>query len=625
MTTCVSEDYCRILLIGWDSVDWPAVDSLVAEGSMPAVGRFSSEGTLGKLSPVRPLVSPMLWTSLATGVRADKHGVLGHYDQPLSEGRLRRVSSDSRLCTAIWNWTSEAGLSTHVIGWPATGSTESLLGAMVSGDCFDRGPVDEWLGSCFPNHDPSPAERDRLEHALGIASEGVPSEAYNRGRARLLSVAVASGLPIASLEPLLGRLDALHAVACAMVGHLAGALTAVCYPSVASWFPGAAEKELRDAAWRLQDTMLDDLSRLVDSNTTIALVSPQSAPQVAEAKGRDAGSNPSNSGLGLIGLLGPAVKSGAPLVGATVLDVAPTIAQLLGVPTSGNLDGRALSGVTVEPFKGHSHQPSPAAQPPQTARCDTPADRPEAPTVAADDATCDLVSRNRRVNLALALSDSIRLDQASKVWNSLQSDYPDEPIYAIKLVDCLLRDEQYDVCHDVIQRLAHPLNEHESIRLAIARIAHARDDRDGAASIARELSSRAQITPKVLLNAANLLLACDAEADAVTAFTRCHELGGANPIVLCGLASALWSTERYDASLRAAQAAVAIAPAYTEARFALALALRGCGRDDDAIEQFEQCLREGWLPDDTHTQLASLYWGKDPGRASHHRAMAGVN
>ena len=67
----------KVLLIGWDGADWKVIHPLMDEGRMPALKIMVEQGTIANLATLRPVLSPMLWTSIATGMRPFKHGVLG--------------------------------------------------------------------------------------------------------------------------------------------------------------------------------------------------------------------------------------------------------------------------------------------------------------------------------------------------------------------------------------------------------------------------------------------------------------------------------------------------------------------------------------------------------------------
>ena len=67
----------RVLLVGWDAADWKVISPLVDLGLMPHVGRLVETGVMGNLATLQPAISPMLWTSIATGKRPYKHGIHG--------------------------------------------------------------------------------------------------------------------------------------------------------------------------------------------------------------------------------------------------------------------------------------------------------------------------------------------------------------------------------------------------------------------------------------------------------------------------------------------------------------------------------------------------------------------
>lgn len=76
----------KVLLIGWDAADWQHINPLLDEGLLPGLESLINRGVMGNLATLHPVLSPMLWNSIATGKTADKHGVLG-FTEPLPSGR----------------------------------------------------------------------------------------------------------------------------------------------------------------------------------------------------------------------------------------------------------------------------------------------------------------------------------------------------------------------------------------------------------------------------------------------------------------------------------------------------------------------------------------------------------
>ena len=99
---------------------------------MPVLSSVVATGVMGNLASLENMLSPIVWTSIATGKLPHKHGVLGFVEPaPTPEG-VRPVGSSSRQTKALWNILSESGLKTHVVGWYAGHPAESINGICVT-------------------------------------------------------------------------------------------------------------------------------------------------------------------------------------------------------------------------------------------------------------------------------------------------------------------------------------------------------------------------------------------------------------------------------------------------------------------------------------------------------------
>src|SRR5262245_46074941 len=106
----------RIVLVGLDAADWLAIDPLIQSGKLPTFARLRSAGHAGLLVSEPPLLSPILWTTIATGRRPEDHGVLD-FMVDLPSGGQAPVSAASRRVPALWNVLSNAGRRVAVVGW----------------------------------------------------------------------------------------------------------------------------------------------------------------------------------------------------------------------------------------------------------------------------------------------------------------------------------------------------------------------------------------------------------------------------------------------------------------------------------------------------------------------------
>jgi predicted AlkP superfamily phosphohydrolase/phosphomutase len=85
----------------------------------------------GKLRSAHPIVSPRIWTTIATGKRPAKHGIL-HWVQVDEEGGYKLLLGSDRKGPAIWNIASAEGLTTGVVNWLDSYPPEKIRGIVVS-------------------------------------------------------------------------------------------------------------------------------------------------------------------------------------------------------------------------------------------------------------------------------------------------------------------------------------------------------------------------------------------------------------------------------------------------------------------------------------------------------------
>ncbi len=136
----------KTLFVGVDGLSWNRLLPLVESGKMPNVERLMREGSYGVLHSHRTLResvgksgywSPVVWTSIATGVGVEKHGI---YDFNIrGKGRATLAASSDRRVPAFWNIFSAFGQSVGVVGWWASWPAEEVNGVMASSGLGLRG------------------------------------------------------------------------------------------------------------------------------------------------------------------------------------------------------------------------------------------------------------------------------------------------------------------------------------------------------------------------------------------------------------------------------------------------------------------------------------------------------
>jgi hypothetical protein len=339
-----------VTIVGIDGGAWRVIDPLLARGDLPNLARLIAGGVRGPLRSELPLISPPVWTSIATGVSRQRHGILD-FNAP---GRI--VMSLDRRVPALWTLASAAGLRTAVIGWWATYPAESVDGVVVSERALklreeDLGRTlgdrrgDAKLGNLVYPPDLLP----KLEDILAAPSPGEgPLAVAARMRTEDASVARA----LLRLRQVTGPF-ALELV-------LMRGVDVVCHhywrfhePDAPAY---AAAERPTAAELAAYGRVIDDHYRFVDELLgQVAEASPEHVVLVVSDHGFEAGHQPFGEGTvsgthkSAAALDGILVAAGGPLAAdarvenASILDIAPTVLHLLGLPIPAGLEGHVLT------------------------------------------------------------------------------------------------------------------------------------------------------------------------------------------------------------------------------------------------------------------------------------------
>jgi Tfp pilus assembly protein PilF len=126
----------RVIFIGLDGADWSLLDRYVKDGTMPTLARLVREGTSGTATTLHPPLSPLVWTSMLTGVSPLEHRILDFLRVNPATHQREPITSDEREVPAIWNMASAANRKVGALGFWATYPAEPVNGLMVSDRLF---------------------------------------------------------------------------------------------------------------------------------------------------------------------------------------------------------------------------------------------------------------------------------------------------------------------------------------------------------------------------------------------------------------------------------------------------------------------------------------------------------
>lgn len=167
-----------MIVVGIDGGEWRVIRDLWEQGRLPNFRRIAERGVTAELR-TKYTASPIIWTTIATGVTPAEHGITG-FVVPTAEGDVP-VSSTVRKAPALWNMVSRARRSVGVLGWWASWPAEPVSGVVVSDratmELPDRVHPPEWLPRLS-----AALERARREGDAGANPFGANKAAAERDR-----------------------------------------------------------------------------------------------------------------------------------------------------------------------------------------------------------------------------------------------------------------------------------------------------------------------------------------------------------------------------------------------------------------------------------------------------------
>ena len=478
----------KVLLIGWDAADWKVIHPLIAQGYMPTLKSVMDQGVWGNIATLSPILSPMLWTSIATGKRPYKHGIHG-FIEPMPDGKgIRPSSSTTRKCKAVWNILTQKGMGTHQVGWFCSHPAEPINGVYVTNlyEKISSMDADEWKladNSVHPSQLAETLGELRLHPTELVASQILPflpkAAEIDQDKDRRLSI----------FAKLLCEMVNVHSAATWAMQHRAWNFVGV-YQTAIDHFSHAfmqyhppkmrridnqdfeIYKDVVVGCYRFHDMMLNTLLQLAGDDTTVIICSdhgfhsdhlrPTSTPH------EPAGPAVWHREYGVMVMKGPGIKTGDRVYGATVLDITPTILALMGLPVANDMDGKPLVQAfdrsfipprieSWEQVEGEAgmHPPDKREDPFEARQAieqlvelgyiDKPDENQQR---AAADAT-----READYNLARAYLDGGQTAEAIELLEKLVKENPEQLRFALNLAQCYLAQRRRAEARSLIESI----------------------------------------------------------------------------------------------------------------------------------------------------------------------------
>lgn len=617
----------KVLLVGWDAADWKVINPLLDAGKMPHLERFVNDGVMGNVATLAPELSPMLWTSIATGKRSFKHGINGFAEPAPETGGIRPISVLSRKTKALWNILGQNGLRSNVVGWWPSHPAEPIHGVMVSNH---YGRAHDTIDKPWPML-PGTVHPDRLTQNLAdlrVHPQRLRTEDILPFVPRISEIDQDKDHRLETLAKIMAECCTIQAAATALMMMEPWDFMAVYFDSIdhfshsfMQYHPprreDVSEKDFEiyqgvvEAGYRFHDMMLGVLLRLAGPETAVILLSdhgfhsdhlrPRFVPH------EPAGPAVQHRQYGILAMRGPGIRRDERIYGANLLDICPTVLAMLGLPVGQDMDGKPLAGAFVEPLSVHTI-PSWDAVPGDDGRhsSETQIDPIEAqqaidqlvalgyiekPSEDREKAVSQTV-RELNYNLARSYMDAGRQADAVPLLTDLVARWPDEYRFGIQLVQCRQAAGQRAEARKLLEELFARKAKNAAAAQEILQAFHGRYGRKKPDELTpkeqdelRGLISEASWNPFVMeYLMGSLLLGEGDEAGALRHLQKAEAADSKQPVLYLKIAEVYLNMKEWADVDRCSRKALALDPDNAWAHLLLAQSLLARRRFQEAAE-----------------------------------------
>ncbi|HEX6791151.1 MAG TPA: alkaline phosphatase family protein, partial [Candidatus Krumholzibacteria bacterium] len=542
----------RLVIVGVDGGDWMNLQPLIDAGKLPNFAKLVRDGASGPLRSEEPMLSPLLWTTMATGRLPEQHGILNFTIVDPKTGERAPVSRLQRKVDAFWNILGDYRRSVDVIGWLATDPAEAIDGVMVTDKFGYLAYIPEDTGAAENASVYPPSRRDELSRLVVHADE-VRDEELSRfvhvtpGEMARSRKGEDANDPVNHLLHLYASTLTYRNIAAHLLEQDQPDVLAVYFEwvdAVSHLFmlhseprmPDVSEAEYakyKDAitqAYELQDEILGGLLSRMDDRTVLMVISDHGFKSGAARLRNRPEIWAGNAALwhrpdGIVAFYGAGVNRGAKIEGATIRDVAPTVLALMGLPRADDMPGQAIRSAFTD-----------------------------------------------EVTKTLSTERVATLDKPREETSGTASGASKETMQKLEALGYLAPDNP-DALHNLGQRYQQQ-----------------RDYRKAIEQYKKAIAMRPSF-----YNAYNNLATCYGELkmydEAIAALEKCIQLKPDDYYAMSNLAVVMIQTGKPDQALRFAEQAVRTEPAYVNGRVTYGTVLAMARRYDEAEEQFTAALR----------------------------------
>ncbi|MBW2014856.1 MAG: alkaline phosphatase family protein [Deltaproteobacteria bacterium] len=649
----------RVLLLGWDGADWKIIYQLLDAGQMPALEKFINQGVMGNIATLQPSLSPILWTTIATGKRADRHGILGFVEPNAAGSGVQPVSSQSLACQPLWNIISRHGKKSAVVNWFASHPADIIDGIVVSdffrqarGKSFDHWPM--------PPRTVSPVSLEKVMKDLRVHPADIDPSQVLFFIPDAANIDQTKDKKPAILARLLAQCATVHAAGTHIAEHEKWDLLAVYYDTIdriCHHFMGYRAPKMAhisdqdvemfgsivDNCYRFFDVMLARYMQIVGEETTIVLVSDHGfhsdhlRPVGAEHSGFK---NPVywHREYGIFAAKGPGIKQDDLVFGSSLLDVGPTVLHLMGLPVARDMPGKVLTRIFEHPrqpeyIDTYETQTRPVSAPSERA-FDDPESVQEALRQLADLGYIEPVSQDAAQAIEKVTTSNMstlaevhfqagKFKKAAEMLEQLLRKDTNQNALKLKLAQCHLQMGKIDACRHMVDEILADTPESPQAHFMYGATLFSEEKYDAALDHFNKAEETGPGLPNLHNKMATVYLRQKRWKDAERVFRKALDIDGDSADAYRGLGTALYFQEQYESAVENLLRSIGLMYYQPSAHLQLGYALIKLGHIDDAIEVFQRLLELAPDMAAAHKALSGVYRAKgEVGQSALHTVKA---
>jgi predicted AlkP superfamily phosphohydrolase/phosphomutase/tetratricopeptide (TPR) repeat protein len=655
----------KVLLIGWDAADWKFINPLLDSGLLPNVERIVNTGIMANLASLRPCISPILWTSIATGKTADQHGITGFIEPVPGGGGVRLSSSASRTTKAIWNILSQEGLKSLVVNWYASHPAEPIHGTCISNRFFEGLPNWELDDGGMIADSVHPVELGPAICNLRMHPSEFALQDLDRFIPKIEEIDLSTDVRPKVLAETIAKTVSIHAVATATMENVAWDFAAIYFDGLDTAGhdfmqfhpPQMSTVSNRDfelyqgvmtELYRFHDEMLGRLLQLAGEDCTIILMSDHGFHCGHLRPQFNVGSITPNEQathwhrhFGMLTAAGPELLRDERIYGANLLDITPTILAMYGLPIGRDMKGRPL----VQAFQ-HTKEiswidswdnvsgndgmqrtyvqqavmQSSVALESLVAMGYLPAETLETQK------SIDIATTESKFNLAVVYSSHGNQLEAQRILEELVRAHPENLRYAMGLAKSYSIQNKFQMSYQCLQQIESKGHRSTELDLHMSIVLFQMGKHSDSLERLQRIESDSMANPLVFRTKGDISIQLRDWESAITSYTECIKLDPDDAHALNGLSHAALQLRRYEDACEYALQAIGLVYFFPQAHYNLGMAFQSLGDMPRAIRSLDLATSQSPNFVLAHQALANLYQQSNKTMLwmKHHRMANGL-